>query len=200
MSVAAPAVEPVGSVSSDGSARRILDVADRLFYERGIAAVGMDDVRDDADVSLRRLYTLHPSKRALVGAWLEDRHVRWMSWFTTTVEHGVRSGKEPVVAVFDTIEEWALAPGYRGCAFLNAIAETTEIDDTHRAIAARHKQSLLTYLSGIAARSLSAPPQWLPGALGVLIDGAIVQSIVLATTTPITDARHAASRLLESLR
>ena len=41
-----------------------------------------------------------------------------------------------LVATFDALREWASSPDYRGCAFLNAIAETSEIDDAHRAIVA----------------------------------------------------------------
>ena len=225
-------MSPAATISAAQAPRIVLDVADRLFYERGIAAVGMDDVRDASGVSLRRLYSLYPSKRDLVAAWLDDRHVRWMQWFTDTVDRltanddanantsgndngnddasGNASGNDnyndPLVATFDALVEWAESPGYRGCAFLNAIAETTEIDDSHRAIVAAHKRSLIDHLTALATQrssiSASQPPAddrpaWLPNAIAVLIDGAIVQSAVFGSTQPIIDARHAASRLSE---
>ena len=180
--------------------QRVFEAADRLFYERGIAGVGMDEVRDLAGVSLRRLYNMYPSKRDLVAAWLEQRHTRWMAWFIGSVEKRTTSGDDPVVAVFDAIEEWATSPNYRGCAFLNSIAETMEIDDSHRAIATTHKRELGTQLAAIAARCVDTPPPWLPGALGVLVDGAIVQSVVFQSTAPFGDARRAARQLVESLR
>jgi AcrR family transcriptional regulator len=177
--------------------RRILDAADSLFYARGIAAVGMADVRDAAGVSLRRLYATYPSKRELVAAWLNDRHLRWMAWFTTTVDALVAAGVEPLLATFDALDEWVASPGYRGCAFLNAIAETTEIDDSHRAIVADHKRSLMHHLATLAAPRSDRSAAWLPDAIAVLIDGAIVQSAVFGTNAPITTARRAAARLLE---
>jgi AcrR family transcriptional regulator len=193
-------VSPAATVSADDATIRILAAADDLFYARGIAAVGMDDVRDAAGVSLRRLYGLYPSKRDLVAAWLDDRHVRWMRWFRESVARRSADGTDPLVATFDALVEWASSPTYRGCAFLNAIAETTEIDDAHRAIVAQHKRDLIELLTALAADRYTHAPAWLPPAIGVLIDGAIVQSAVFSSTRPIVDARHAAAQLTEHFR
>lgn len=176
--------------------RAVLDAADRLFYERGIAGVGMAEVRDAAGVSLRRLYGLYPGKKDLVAAWLDDRHVRWMNWFTSTVERETAEGTDPLLATFDALDEWVSSPTYRGCAFLNAIAETTEIDDQHRRIVADHKRELTEHLATLATASHPAAPPWLPDAIAVLIDGAIVQSAVFGSAAPIAAARHAAAALL----
>ncbi|MEO8463412.1 MAG: TetR/AcrR family transcriptional regulator [Chloroflexota bacterium] len=175
----------------------VLATADRLFYASGIAGVGMDDVRDASGVSLRRLYSCYPSKRDLVTAWLQDRHRRWMDWFAEAVNQRISAGSDPLAAPFDVIEEWAASPDFRGCAFINAFAETTEINDEQRVIVAGHKRALIDYLKGLFDERRPDAPAWLPGALGVLIDGAIVQSTVLGSSTPIADARLAASRLLE---
>ena len=173
----------------------VLAAADGLFYARGIAGVGMAEVRDASGVSLRRLYGLYPSKRELVAAWLNDRHVRWMQWFTDAVARLSGDGVPPLLATFDAIAEWVHSPGYRGCAFLNAIAETTEIDDTHRAIVAAHKRDLVAHLVSLAAADPSSPA-WLPDAIGVLIDGAIVQTAVFGSDAPIAAARAAAAQLM----
>jgi AcrR family transcriptional regulator len=192
-------MSPAATLTVDEAERAILDASDRLFYERGLAGVGMTDVRDAAGVSLRRLYALHPSKRDLVAAWLDDRHVRWLAWFDGAVERHIAEGVDPLLAPFDALEEWAASPGYRGCAFLNAIAEPTEIDDGHRDAVARHKASLVGHLAALARRS-GRDRTWLPAALAVLVDGSIVQSAALRTTEPIAAARLAAAALLEGLR
>jgi AcrR family transcriptional regulator len=175
----------------------ILEAADRLFYERGIGGVGMDAIRDAAGVSLRRLYALHPSKRELVAAWLHDRHGRWMAWFDAAVERHVASGEVPLLAPFDAVREWVHSPGYRGCAFINAIAETSEIDDSHRAIIAAHKRDLRDHIRRLAERHDPATPQWIADAIAVLVDGVIVQTAIFGDDTPIEPARAAAARLLE---
>jgi len=176
--------------------RAVLDAADAMFYQRGIAGVAMSEIRDSAGVSMRRLYSLYPSKRDLVTGWLQDRHIRWMSWFTDTVERHARNGTDAVLATFDALEEWVSSPGYRGCAFLNSIAETDEIDDVHRTIIADHKQALIEHVTSLALTDHPDAPTWLPAAICVLIDGAIVQSAVFNTTEPVAAARSAAAHLI----
>lgn len=189
-------MSPAATIGREAGERAILAAADDLFYARGIAGVGMADVRDAAGVSLRRLYASYPSKRDLVAAWLDDRHVRWMQWFTTAVDRLSADGRDPLVATFDAIAEWVRSPGYRGCAFLNAIAETTEIDDAHRAIVANHKRELVQHLVSLTAAAHPGAPDWLPSAIGVLIDGAIVQTAVFGNDSAIAPARAAAAQLV----
>lgn len=191
---------PAATTGADTAERAVLDAADALFYERGIAGVGMAEVRDAAGVSMRRLYSLHPSKRELVAAWLDDRHTRWMAWFAAELDRRTDAGADPLLAAFDTLDDWARAPGFRGCAFLNTVAEPTEIDESHRALVAHHKRALVALLSDRAASAHPDPPTWLAEALGVLIDGAIVHAAIFGSTDPITAARHAAARLLETTR
>lgn len=174
----------------------MLDAADELFYERGIGGVGMAEVRDAAGVSLRRLYGLHPSKRDLVAAWLRDRDERWMRWFTSAVERRVAGGADGAVAVFDALREWAASPRFRGCPFINAMAEVNEIDDEHRAIVAAHQRAVLAFVRELVERHHPDVAEWVPTAISVLVDGAIVQASIVGDDSPIVAARAAAQRLL----
>jgi AcrR family transcriptional regulator len=192
-------MSPAAVFTPDDADRLVLDAADTLFYGRGISGVGMAEIRDASGVSLRRIYGMYPSKRDLVAAWLNDRHDRWMTWFTETVQRHVARGTDPVLAAFDAIREWRRSPGYRGCAFINAIAEPMEIDDQHRAIVADHKRSLVGHLAALATRKRAHTPTWFADALAVLIDGAIVQSAIFGNDKPINAARKAAARLLETM-
>ena len=145
-------MSPAATMTADESRRSVLDVAGELFYDRGIGGVVMSDIRDSSGVSMRRLYAMYPSKGELVAAWLADRHFTWMAWFTISVDRFVAAGTDPVLAVFDALAEWVMSPDYRGCAFINSLAETHEIDVTHRRIIARHKRELLDHLARLAAR------------------------------------------------
>lgn len=184
------------TITADAAERAVLDAADGLFYGRGIAGVSMSEIRDGAQVSMRRLYMLYPSKRDLVAGWLEDRHLRWMAWFTDATDRHARSGTDAVLATFDALAEWVSAPGYRGCAFLNSVAEIDEIDDLHRTIIAAHKRSLIEHVAALALADRPDAPEWLPAAMGVLIDGAIVQSAVFGSSAPVAAAREAAAHLI----
>ena len=188
------------TLDDDTARDAVLLAADRVFYARGVAGTGMAEVRDEAGVSLRRLYGLYPSKSDLVAAWLRERHDTWMAWFTGSVERRRAKGVAPLLAAFDAIAEWASTPGYRGCAFLNTAAETTEIDDAHRAIIADHKRGLIDYLTGLAREAGDRRPGELSEAIAVLIDGAIVESAVLSSPRPVAAARRAAAQLIEARR
>ena len=53
---------PVQPGSDDALREQVLDAADRLYYSRGVQAVGMDELRAAAGVPLKRLYRLFGSK------------------------------------------------------------------------------------------------------------------------------------------
>ena len=186
-------------MDDDEATRAILDAADALFYARGIAAVTMSEVRDRSGVSMRRLYACYPSKADLVAGWLDDRHGSWMHWFTAAVERHVATGTDALLATFDAVDEWITSPGYRGCAFVNAIAETAEIDERHRTIIAGHKRDLVAHLAALATRDHPDAPDWMPSAIGVLLDGAFVQCAVFGSDHPLAAARAAACSILENL-
>ncbi len=54
---------------------RILESTDRLFYERGIRATGVDTVAGEVGISKRTLYDYYPSKDELIAAYLSHRLV-----------------------------------------------------------------------------------------------------------------------------
>jgi AcrR family transcriptional regulator len=181
----------------DAAARSaVLSAADRVFYAHGVAGTSMVEIREAAGVSLRRLYALYPSKELLAEAWLRERHGTWMAWFKGAVERHSKSGVQPLLAAFDAIDEWASTPGYRGCAFINTAAETTGVGDMHRVVIAEHKRELISYLTSLVPRQAGRRRSEVGEAIGVLLDGAIVQSALLSSRRPIAVARRTAEQLL----
>lgn len=192
-------MSPAATMSIDQARRSVLEAADDLFYAHGISGVVVSDIRDASGVSMRRLYAMYPSKSELVAAWLSDRHDTWMAWFTTSLDRLTAAGADPVLATFDAIAEWVTTPGYRGCAFINSLAETSEVDDSHRRIVAAHKRGLVEHLARLVVRDHPDAPSWLPSAIAVIIDGAIVQCAVFASTDPLHAARSAVDQLIETI-
>ena len=66
-----------GVMNEQETRARVVEAADRLYYARGIQAVGMDELRTAAGVSLKALYALFPSKSDIVLAVLRRRHQLW---------------------------------------------------------------------------------------------------------------------------
>jgi AcrR family transcriptional regulator len=159
---------------------RILDTAKRLFYRDGFRATGIDRIVAESGVAKMSLYRHFPSKDDLIAAFLDWRHAHWTSWFTAAVEARL-ARKAELAAVADALGEWFGQDDFRGCAFINAAAETGATDDPrHREQAACHKRELERYLGDVAARlRLAAPAQVAEEAM-LCVEGMIVRAQMAA--------------------
>lgn len=155
-----------------------MDTAAELFYERGIAATGVDVVVAAAGVSKPTLYAHFGSKSELVAAVLQRRHSRRVASLQAWVAAAPAEPRERLLAVFDWLAEFYLAEGVRGCAFLNAAAETPEPGDPTREVARRHKCWTRDYLAGLAADAGLADPVRLGSELLLVVDGASSRMVV----------------------
>src|ERR1700712_3065240 len=102
---------------------RVVATANRLFYEEGIRAVGVDRITAEADVSKATLYTHFRTKDDLVVNYLRDRSREWQDFVRGELPQRGATPDERILAIFDLLGEWFVAPGYRGCPFINAEAE-----------------------------------------------------------------------------
>src|SRR6202011_4744042 len=112
---------------------RILETADRLFYLRGIRAVGVDTIAAEIGISKRTLYNHFPSKDALIKAYLER-------WFVQA-RPSDKSPVEQILATFDSLERRFSAKDFRGCPFVNAVAELGRKDRAIQTIAIAFRES-----------------------------------------------------------
>jgi AcrR family transcriptional regulator len=186
--------EPRGPVRE-----RVLQTADRLFYAEGIHAVGIDRIVSEAQVAKASLYGHFRGKDALVRAYLDRRSVEWREHVEAELPHRAADPLERLLAVFDLLGEWFMAPGYRGCPFINAAAEY-DISGPVGAVLTGHRawlRNLFTTLLHEAGR---------PGAnavieqLCLLYDGAMVAARLDATPDAAAHARAAAQTLLGAAR
>lgn len=162
--------------------------ADDLFYRHGVVAVSMAQLRDASGVSLRRLYALCPSKADLISLWLHHRHEVWMSGFSRAVDERIATGQPVIDSIFSAVAAWMTETDFRGCGFINTNAETSELTVEHRKIIQDHKRSVAEYLSTITSNG---------PAIGVLVDGAMVQASIFSNTKSIDLAKQAAIALVE---
>ncbi|KAB1990500.1 TetR/AcrR family transcriptional regulator [Streptomyces triticiradicis] len=172
-----------------------LDAAERLFYGRGIQAVGMDDIRGDSGVSLKRLYQLFPAKEHLVDAYLERRDIRWRARLAEHVDRW-REPERRILAVFDWLGLWFAEPGFRGCAWINAYGELGTGSERVAARTRAHKTAFRTYLAGLV--SAAGRPAALGDQLFLLAEGAMVTAGIDGSAEPAAQARSAARLLLEA--
>jgi len=180
-------MSPAATFTAGEASIAALAVADELFYNQGIATVTMAQIRDGSGVSLRRLYSLFPSKSDLVSAWLEHRHERWLTAFAEKIEQGREVGLTPVDAVFSALEDWMVDTDFRGCGFINTHGEVSQLTEEHLSLIRRHKVGVASYLDSVVPEGR---------ALAVLLDGAIVQAAIFRSVEPIHVACHAATALV----
>ncbi|ONI81207.1 TetR family transcriptional regulator [Actinosynnema sp. ALI-1.44] len=164
----------------------VLDAAEHLFYDRGIQAVGMDEIRTTSGVSLKRLYQLFPSKEALVVRYLERRDKRWRD---SLMAYVLREGGE-VGAVFDWLYQWFSEPGYRGCAFINSFGELGATSPAVTAVVRHHKDELWGHLRELVDDDAKADR------LLLLVEGAIVVAAIRQDPDVVRQAKAAAEALV----
>jgi AcrR family transcriptional regulator len=181
---------------------RILDAAELLFYAHGLQRVGMDQIRAEAGVSLKRLYREFPSKEHLIEAYLVRRDARWLTRLRTAA---VRpdTAVERVLTVFDWLGEWFAEPGFRGCAFTNSFGELGADSGPVAAIAAAHKSEFRAVFVGLV-RDLSAEHPRKSGAVApelgeqlyLLAEGAITAAAITGDLKTAASAKAAARTLM----
>ena len=114
--------QPAGTGAS--ARERILDASYELFSQRGIRAVGVNEVIERAGVATATLYRHFPSKDHLVLAFLDLREQRWTKGF---VEAGaMRRGSNPeerLLAIFDVLDEWFHRDDFEAGSFMKVLLE-----------------------------------------------------------------------------
>src|SRR5262249_8045987 len=110
------------SMDDERARGRVLDAAGRLFNARGIHAVGMDAIRAESGISLKRLYQLFPAKEAIIEQVLLRRHETWMGWVDAATR-GAEDPRERLLAIYDMLARWFARDDFRGCLFINSFGE-----------------------------------------------------------------------------
>jgi AcrR family transcriptional regulator len=167
---------------------RILATADRLFYLQGIRAIGVDTIAAEIGISKRTLYNHFPSKDALISAYLTRRFVKARP-----------SGKLPldqILGTFDSLERRFSAKDFRGCPFVNAVAELGPQDRAVKKIAVAFKESRRLWFRDLLNELGVSDAEGLATQLVLLVDGAIAQDLVRDDPAMARAAKQAARVLL----
>lgn len=173
----------------------IIDTADALYYARGIAAVGMDAVRDAAGVSLRRLYQEFPSKEDLLLAVLARRRERWTADLDAAIS-AQPPGPGRLLALYDFLADWFTTDTFRGCGFINAFGELGPTSPAIAAAVRDHKQAFQERVAALAAEAGASPA--LAPQLALLAEGAQTTAAIAGTADAAGHARAAASILIDA--
>ena len=192
---------PGGDAAEPADVRqRILDTACRLFYERGVRAVGVDLVVDESGVAKTSLYRHFRTKDDLIVAFLQREDAEfWAQWDDVAARHADDPVGE-IEAHMRWIGKRLARANYRGCPQINVAAEFAEADHPSRTVSREHMQAMRKRLADTARKFGAARPGELAAQLGVLVNGAFVSASMLSPDEATRVLLGAARALLAAAR
>jgi AcrR family transcriptional regulator len=180
--------EKPGPAKRPDMKERILATADRLFYLRGIRAVGVDTIAAEIGISKRTLYNHFPSKDELIAAYLARRFVQ--------ARPSDKPPAEQILGTFDSLERRFASKDFRGCPFVNAVAELGPEDRAVRKIAIAFKESRRLWFRDLLMKLGVTDAEGLATQLALLVDGSIAQDLVRNDPSMARAGKEAARVLL----
>ena len=191
--------DPATMVRPSAARGRILDTAFALFYARGIRGVGVDLIIAESGVAKATLYKHFPSKDDLVVAYLDQVDAVWSGQLKEAAE---AAGPEPasqLVGMFDALSNACRREGYRGCAFINAAAESQPGTTVHDRTV-EHKTAVLAWVRDLAERLGARDPGSLARSLTLLLDGGLASGSLDADPEAPAVAKASARVLVDAAR
>jgi AcrR family transcriptional regulator len=173
---------------------RVLATADRLFYETGLHATGVDLISAEANVSKASLYTYFDTKDDLIAEYLRRRSKRWQEHVADQLSARGGSARSKISTVFDLLGEWFAEPGYRGCPFNNAEVECSPDSPAHR-VNLEHRAWVQGLFSKLLAEAGVSECERVATQLRLLYDGAMNNALA----EPGTDWAEAAKATADAV-
>ncbi len=181
-------------MDTDAARKAVLNAADELFYARGVQAVGMDELRTAAGISLKRMYALFPSKADIVAQVLEGRTSVWNERILAEASRH-ESPREKVLSIFDFLDAWFREDNFRGCAFINSFGELGATMPAVADAAHRHKREFVDYVTELAVEA--GCPARVGLQIALLAEGAQTTAAISESPESARAAQDAATVLLE---
>jgi AcrR family transcriptional regulator len=176
---------------------RLLAAASELFYEEGVHTVGVDRIVERAGVAKATLYTLFRSKDELVRAYLQGRHDQTRERMTRELAARFRTPRERLLGVFEVQGLTFTEPGFRGCAFVGANAESppgSSIED----VTEDYRTWLRSLFLDLAKDAGATDPEHLAQQLVLLYDGAGISAWMDQDPSTAQAARTIAAALVDA--
>ncbi|BCJ36377.1 hypothetical protein Athai_38800 [Actinocatenispora thailandica] len=136
--------------------------------------VGIDRIIERAGVAKASLYSTFGSKDELVRSYLAGRHARIVDRVGAAVARH-DTPRDQILAIFDSQAETYAAPGFNGCPFVAASAESPRGGVVERETD-RYRAWLRGVFAELAAKAGVADPEAVAHQLHVIYDGTSVSA------------------------
>jgi AcrR family transcriptional regulator len=186
----------VARKTGEENRRNVLEVATRLFYQRGIRAVGMDTVVKECGVGNATVYRQFPTKDALATAYVQGRADAWFERMQQASDD-YAAPRDKLIAVFEVLAGDTAGVSYRGCPMLNTNTEFPEGQHPAHLAAIGHKQQVRDWFHTLAVDAEAQDPDQLADELLIVLNGAYATGAVLDGAVYGRRALNLARRLVD---
>jgi AcrR family transcriptional regulator len=151
---------------------RILKMAQELFYQNGIRAIGVDAIAEAAGTNKTTLYRHFESKDELVAECLRE-YGRELETAWTEIERAYDGNpRDQLLAWLRFIAEFKLGTTERGCAFANAAVELPDFNHPARRVIEEYKGRYRDLIIELCRKAGLRDPELLADELFLLGEGA----------------------------
>ncbi|MFK4540746.1 AcrR family transcriptional regulator [Streptomyces tendae] len=165
-----------GRVAKLPPRERILDAAEELFQSEGIRRVGVQAIAEKAETTKMAIYRHFETKDALVAEWLRILAAEYRAAFDRVeAEHPGRP-REQILGLARFIADGLPALSYRGCPFVNSLAELPDRSHPARQVIEEHKAHQTRRLVGMCAEAGLPDPEQVAAQITFLLEGAQVST------------------------
>ena len=182
------------------SAKReqLVQTADRLFYQEGFYATGIDRVIAEAGTARMTLYKHFASKDELVLAVLAYREERYWETMNKSINAAKIQNVRAIDAIVKAHAQWLIDEGSNGCLFFKALGEYSSHSASIAEFAIDHKQRFLTFIreslqgDGLSINQLAEP-------LVLLLEGATAYAQILPPMQVVEQVHKTVDILIRSI-
>ncbi|MEV8127702.1 helix-turn-helix domain-containing protein [Streptomyces sp. NPDC085944] len=165
-----------GRVAKLPPRERILDAAEELFQREGIQRVGVQAVAEKAETTKMAIYRHFETKDALVAEWLRILAAEYQAAFDRVeAEHPGRP-REQILGLARFIAEGLPSLSYRGCPFVNSLAELPDRSHPARRVIEEHKARQTRRLVGMCTEAGLPDPEQVAAQITFVLEGAQVST------------------------
>ncbi|WAL94181.1 TetR/AcrR family transcriptional regulator [Streptomyces sp. Je 1-369] len=155
---------------------RILDAAEELFQSEGIRRVGVQAIADRAETTKAAIYRHFEMKDALVAEWLRIVAADYQAAFDRVEAAHPDDPREQILGLTRFIAEGLPALSYRGCPFINSLAELPDRSHPARQVIEEHKARQARRLAAMCERAGLPDPARTTAEITFLLEGAQVST------------------------
>ena len=189
---------------TDMSSKRqlLISTAFKLFYKKGIHAVGINEILAESGVAKKTLYNHFSSKEALLLAVLQYRDEIYCQWLQSEFDKADR-GVAKIDALFSALDNWfndrtQVLALFHGCFFINVSAEYGELNSLIHQQCIHHKIRVESIIRE-AVKTLTEDPERIAEitqTLCYLKEGATVKAHVQGDKKSALNAREIAIKII----